>query len=278
MPGIQVLTDSACDLPDALIDQHGIDVVPLTIRFGDEEFVDRADLTPTQFWAKCASSPAHPETAAPSPGAFQERFLAASDAGREGVICINLSSSLSGTYQSACAAAAAVSDRIPVQVVDSRSITMGQGTLVLAAAKSAESGAALDQIVAAVEELVPRVHVFGALDSLEHIKKGGRIGGAQALVGSLLSIKPIIEIANGSVEAESKQRTRSRSLSYLIEAVRRYPAKHSLAVIHGDAPDIGEFLSMIRESFPDDEVIVSAMGAVIGTHAGPRTMGVSLIE
>lgn len=278
MPGIQVVTDSACDLPEALVQEHGITIVPLTIRFGEEEFVDRVDLTPTQFWAKCAASPAHPETAAPSPGAFGEVFAAAAEAGRDGVICINLSAGLSGTFGSASTAAATLSGRIPVKVIDSRSITMGQGMLVLAAARAAEAGAGLDSIEAEVDDLIPRVHTFGALDSLEHIKKGGRIGGAEAFVGSLLSIKPIIEIVAGTVEPESKQRTRSRSLAYLVDKLRQYPKLDQLAVSHGDAPDIGEFLSMVGAIYPIEDVIVSDIGAVIGTHAGPRTIGISFVE
>ena len=278
MPGIQVVTDSACDLPEELVEKHGITIVPLSIRFGEEEFVDRIDLTPTQFWAKCAASPAHPETAAPSPGAFVSVFEAAAEAGREGVICINLSSGLSGTFGSASTAAASVSGRIPVKVIDSKSITMGQGMLVLAAARAAEAGRGMDSIESETEDLIPRVHIYGALDSLEHIKKGGRIGGAQAFVGSLLSIKPIIEIVAGTVEPESKQRTRSKSLAYLIDKIRQFPKLDQLAVSHGDAADIGEFLSRLGEVYPIEDVIVSDIGAVIGTHAGPRTIGVCCLE
>ncbi|HEX3946808.1 MAG TPA: DegV family protein, partial [Acidimicrobiales bacterium] len=147
MPGIRVVTDSACDLAGPLAADHAITVVPLTIRFGDEELLDRRDLSPEEFWRRCKASASLPETAAPSPGAFGEAFRSAADEGASGVLCLTLSSGVSATYQSALAGAESVKGQIPVAVVDTRSLTMGQGLMCLAAAEAAADGATLEQLV-----------------------------------------------------------------------------------------------------------------------------------
>lgn len=273
MPGIRVVTDSACDLPPEAVKEHGIDVVPLSVRFGDEDVPD--DLSPAEFWAKCASTDVLPATAAPSPGAFQAAFERAAADGCDGAVCINLSSEVSATYQNALHGAAAVEGQLPVRVIDSRSLTIAQGLMCVSAARLSAQGKGLDQIAGAVRDLIPRTKIFGALDTLENLKKGGRIGSASALMGSLLSIKPIIEVADGKVEAESKQRTRSRSLRYLVDKVRSFAEIELLAVMHGQAPDLEEFLDMLGEVYPRDEILVGDVGAVIGTHAGPRVLGVA---
>ena len=151
MPGIRIVTDSACDLPPAVADEHNIEIVPLSIRFGETEYVDRRDLTPKEFWAKTAESKVLPETAAPSPGAFEEAFRNAATQGATGVVCVCLSSGLSATYQSAQLAAEAVKDTIPVRVIDSRSVTIAQGLLAIAGAEAAAAGKSLDEVTAVVE-------------------------------------------------------------------------------------------------------------------------------
>ncbi len=277
MARIRVVTDSACDLTADVIAGRDLTVVPLTIRFGDEEFVDGRDLTPTEFWDRCAKSSVLPETAAPAPGAFQEAFEAAAADGCDGVVCITLSAGVSATYQAARTAAEAIAGRIPVRVVDSRSLTVGLGLLVIEASDMAASGAGLDEIVARVEALIPHLIVLGAVDTLEHLEKGGRIGGARAMLGSLLSIKPVVAVVDGVVEEESKQRTRSRSLRYLADKVRSGPPIRRLAVANGAASDIGEFLGLldgVKSEFP---VVVTDLGPVVGTHAGPGTVGICLL-
>ena len=197
---VRIVTDSSSDLTDQEVQTHGIEVVPLSIRFGTEEFEDRTDLTVEAFYEKLAVSSALPETAAPAPGKFEAAFRRQQAAGADAVVCINLASDLSATMQSAQNAAKGTSSDIDVRVVDSHSITSGLGTQVLLAAKAAADGASADEIVALVESMATRTHVFGALDTLDNLKKGGRIGGAQALLGSLLSIKPIVDISSGKVE------------------------------------------------------------------------------
>ena len=277
MADVKVVTDSSCDLPASIADELGIEIVPLKIRFGDDEFVDRRDLSPKQFWARCATSPVLPETAAPSAGAFEEAFRAAKAAGAEGVVCINLSSKRSATYQAAQMAANALKDELPVRVIDSLSVTMGLGNITISAARLAAAGKSIDDVAGAAEDLVHRTRVLGTLDTLENLKKGGRIGGAKAMLGSMLSLKPVIWVNDGVVEEESKQRTRSRALRYLVDKVAEQATLgiEDLAVMHGDAPDLDEFLDLLDPLVGRDNIVIGDIGAVIGTHAGPRVIGVA---
>jgi DegV family protein with EDD domain len=275
MPGIRVVTDSSCDLPPALAEQHRIEIVPLTVRFGEEEFVDRRDLTPSQFWQRVAASPVLPETAAPAPGAFEEAYRKAADEGCDGIVAITLSGDLSATYQSAEVAAKALEGEVEIRVVDSRSLTLALGMMCVTAAQLAERGASLDEVATAVEDVKSRTRILAALDTLENLKKGGRIGGAQAMLGTMLSIKPVIQIVNGKVEQESKQRTRSKSIRYLAEKVAEAGPIEQLAVLHGDAPDLDDLLDLLAKSYDRDRIIVGDIGAVIGAHGGPRTIGVT---
>jgi DegV family protein with EDD domain len=274
---IRVLADSACDLPAEIVDEHRLTIVPLTIRFGTEELTE---VSPEEFWARCRRSPVLPETAAPSPGAFVAAFRRLAEEGADGVVCINLSSKLSATIQSAQAAAREVADVVPVRVVDSLNVSLGMGLQVIDAARLAEEGMALDEIGRTVEAGVPRVRVYATLDTLDNLKKGGRIGGAQAFLGSMLSVKPVIEVAEGEVEQESRPRTRSRALRYLAdkveEAAKAGPIDR-LVVMHGDASDIDTFVAMVTPLVPDGEVLVGRLGPVIGTHAGPGVIGVGWV-
>jgi len=277
MASIQVVTDSACDLSPTTTEEHNVRVVPLTIRFGSEELVDREELSGKEFWDRVITGPDMPATAAPSPGAFQQAFVEAHEAGSSGVVCVMLSSGLSATYQSACTAADAVADRIPVRVVDTLSVTMGQGLLVLAAQDMASKGAGLDDIEAALQDMKGRTHVYGVVDSLDYLRRGGRIGGAAQLVGSLLSIKPVIHVVDGVVEVESKQRTRSRALSYLAnKAVEAGPLER-LGATNGAAPDFDEVLDMLRKARSEHEIVTGGLGPVVGSHAGPGSVGVCFI-
>lgn len=276
MGSVHVVTDSACDLPPDSIAGKPITVVPLTIRFGADEYVDRKDLTPGEFWSKVKASPVLPETAAPPPGAFEQAYRDAIAAGAEGIVCITLSGDLSATYESAELAARNVTD-VPVRVVDSKSITMGVGFMVLAAAEAAEAGKGVDDVAGAAEDLIPRTFVYGCLDTLDNLKKGGRIGGAQAFLGSLLSIKPIINISTGVVEEEAKQRTRAKSLKYLADKVKAAGEVDKLAVMSGAAEDVGLLIDLLAADFPRDQIIVGEIGAVIGAHGGPGVVGISYV-
>ncbi|MGP0030616.1 MAG: DegV family protein [Acidimicrobiales bacterium] len=276
MPGVHIVTDSACDLTDDLVAKHHIGVVPLTIRFGDEELVDRRQLTPDEFWVRCQGKGALPETAAPSPGAFVAAYQQAADAGAEAVLCLTISGALSATYASATTAADTFG-AVPVRVLDTRSVTVGQGLLVIAAAEEAEAGAGLEQLEADTLSRAGRLHVYGVLGGLDFLQRGGRIGGAQALLGSLLSIKPVIQVKDGVVAEESKQRTRTRALAYMTDKVRADAPLERLAVADGACDDIKEVRAEMSEIPTVHPLLAVQLGPVVGSHAGPNTVGVSYI-
>lgn len=272
---IRIVTDSACDLPDSVATEHGIGIVPLSIRFGDKEFIDRVELSTAEFWARCAQQSTLPETAAPAPGQFEAMYRQMHSEGATGIVVVSLSGALSATYQSAELASRSVVEVIPVRVVDSRSVTLGIGSIALAASRLAAEGASLDEVEAFVVDRARRTKVFGALDTLDNLKKGGRIGNAKALLASALAIKPIIEVVDGAVEQGGKQRTRGKALKFLVEKVREYEGRISdLAVLHADCSDVDEFVEMLRP-FHSGEIVVGEIGPVIGTHAGRGTMGVA---
>ncbi|MGA1648611.1 MAG: DegV family protein, partial [Ilumatobacteraceae bacterium] len=248
-PGVRIITDSACDLPNDLVEQLGIRIVPLYIRFGDDELVDRDELSTSQFWARCATEEELPSTAAPAPGRFETTIRELAADGATGVVIIGLSGALSATLQSAELGAAAVGDLLPVRVVDSRTVSMGLGSIVVACARAAQDGASIDDVEALARDLVGRCQVWGALDTLENLKKGGRIGGAKAMLASVLSIKPIIEVRNGVVEEGGKQRTRSKAIAFLVDKVRQNvesPGISHLSVLHADCSDVDAFVDQLR--------------------------------
>jgi DegV family protein with EDD domain len=278
---IRIVTDSACDLPQHLIEQHKIVVVPLTIRFGETDYIDGEDFTPKEFWAKCTASPVLPETAAPSPGQFEAAYRRLQSEGATGVLVVSLSSAVSATMQSAEIAARLVGEDtanpISVQVVDSRSVSMGQGIIATSCATKAVQGASLSEVAELAKSLSHRVHVYGALDTLENLKKGGRISGVKGLLASALSIKPIIDVRGGKVEEGGRQRTRSKALAFLIEKVKEHGNISDLAVLQADCDDTDAFLSSLRQVY-SGSIEVGDIGAVIGTPAGRGTIGVAFFD
>lgn len=277
---VRIITDSACDLPESIVRELGIEVVPLFIRFGDDELIDREQLTTSQFWARCATEPDLPSTAAPPPGRFEQSIRSLATQGATGVVIINLSGDLSGTLLSAEMAADRLRGDISVRVVDSRSVSMGLGSVVVACARAARKGASLDEVEALARGLSGRCKVWGALDTLENLKKGGRIGGAKAMLASVLSIKPIIEVRDGVVQEGGKQRTRAKALTFVVDKVREAVAGRGisqLSVLHADCEDVDVFLAQLREVYPG-EILVGEIGAVVGAHAGRGTMGVAYFE
>jgi DegV family protein with EDD domain len=274
---VRIVSDSACDLPQDVCADLGIEIVPLTIRFGDREYVDREELSTAEFWRQLEASSVLPETAAPSVGAFEETFRRLGDEGADGVVCINLSGRLSATMQSAQVAAKALDGECPVEIIDSRSASMGIGNLALHAARRARDGAGLETIVREVEARRDRQHVLATLDTLEYLRKGGRIGGAQALLGSMLSIKPVITVLDGAVEQAGKVRTRSKALQFIVDRIP-HDKVEAISVLHANAPDVDEFLARLRPLVPDAEMVVGVIGPVVGVHTGPRVLGVAWIE
>ena len=271
---VRIVTDSACDLPQTLVDELGLRVVPLSIRFGDQEFIDRRDLTTAEFWRRSAASAVLPETAAPPPGLFEETYRWLIADGATGIVVISLSGGLSATLQSAELAARAVADEIAITVVDSQSCTLGLGTIVAASARAAQAGRSFDEIVALARDLSSRTEVWGALDTLDNLKKGGRIGGAKAMLASVLSIKPIVQVRNGKVEEGGKQRTRSKALAFLIEKLQSFGEVENLAILQADCSDVDHFVEMLRPHYAG-EILIGDIGPVIGSHTGRGTIGLA---
>ena len=277
---VRIITDSACDLPDSVVQSLGIEVVPLFIRFGDDELVDREQLTTTQFWERCSVESDLPSTAAPSPGRFEDTVRKLQGQGATGVVIINLSGELSGTIAAARLAAETMKTSLDVRVVDSRTVTMGLGAIVVACARAAQAGGTIDDIEALAKDLSARCKVWGALDTLENLKKGGRIGGAKAMLASVLSIKPIIEVRDGVVQEGGKQRTRSKALTFLVDKVREasaHPGISQLCVLHADCSDVDAFVDQLKAVY-SGEILVGEIGAVVGAHAGRGTIGVAFFE
>lgn len=273
---VRIVTDSACDLTIDETEDLQVGVVPLTIRIDGTEYVDRTELSVDDFYAKMASASGLPETAAPSPGAFEEAFRAAQSEGADAVVCINLSSELSATMASAQNAARAL-DGLDVRVFDSLSLSGGLGTMVTLAARAARDGAGADEIVTELEQLRARTRVYASLDTLDNLKKGGRIGGAQAFIGGMLQIKPVINVSAGHVEEAGKARTRKKSMLWLRDQLAKEGEVTELRVMHGNAPDADEFLEVITEVVPRERIQLGKIGPVIGTHGGPRVIGVTYL-
>jgi DegV family protein with EDD domain len=266
---IGVVTDSASDLPPELAAELGIKIVPLEVRMGDISPAELSRASAAEFWAREQTATDLAETAAPSPGDFLAAYSELAAAGCTGVICVTLSSRLSATHQ---AALAAVGDAGPeVVVLDSCTATMGEGIVAIAAAEAARRDEQLPAVVAATQRAIADVSVYGTLDTLDNLRRGGRIGGAQAFIGSLLSIKPVIEVRDGVVEGESKQRTRARSLRYLADKVAAAGPLDRLAVVHAAATDVQVFVDLLRAAGVSTEPIVTLMGPVIGAHTGSGT-------
>ena len=278
MTKIRVMCDSASDLPQSELDRLGITMVSLSIRFGDEEFVDRVTLSIDEFWRRCAQSRTLPETAAPSPGSFQSAFEAAAADGYDGVIVLTLSAGLSGTYQSAVVARDAVAGRIDVRVVDSQAVSMAQGLLAIDVAEMALEGASLDALEAHALEIRSRVGVIGMLNTLDHLIKGGRVGGARALIGQVLSIKPLLELRDGIVAEAGRQRTAARGLAMLATTTKAHAPLRRLAIIQAQSNQVDNLRALIADLDSEFPLVVADMGPTVGTHGGPGLIGLTWLE
>jgi DegV family protein with EDD domain len=268
----RVVTDSTSDVPLEWCQRFGIEVVPLRVLFGNESFRDRIDLSVAEFFERLKRADRLPTTSAPSPGDFAEVYeRLRGDC--EGVVSIHISGELSGTVEAARVGAQAV-EGFPVHVVDSRCLTFCVAHLCRIAA---EAGT-LAEAVRAVEERVPRQRILALLDSLRYLEMGGRIGRAQALLGTVLDVKPILGLAEGRVVPLDRVRTRTKALRRLIERMRQDLPVERLAVMHAEAPDDADRVrSLLATELPDVDVEVAEIGAVLGTHTGPGAVGLAYI-
>lgn len=278
MARVRVITDSACDLPEEIARRLEIDIVSLNIRFGDQEFTDRVDLSPAEFWAKCKASKTLPATSAPSPGAFQAAYQRALTDGCDGVIVLTLSALLSATNQSATVAAEAIAGQIEVRVIDTKAVSMAQGLLVMDVAEAALAGDDLQQLVTHAEQLLSKIGVVAMLDTLEHLIKGGRVGGAKALLGQVLAIKPLLELKDGLVAEAGRQRTKAKALTAIAEVAKSHAPLRRLALIHGASSEVSVLEALVAGIQVDFPLVIADMGPTVGTHGGPGIIGLCWIE
>jgi DegV family protein with EDD domain len=278
---IKIVTDSSAHLPLEQRQKHDITVVPLKAIFGNRVYRDEIDLSNEQFYEMLPRAKDHPTTSQPSAGEFIEVYRPLLDAGRE-IVSIHLPSKLSGTYASACAAKteleAQLKRAVPLTIVDTPWLSMALGMLCIAAAQAAEAGKSRDEVVAIVNALIPRLNLIFVLDTLEYLRRGGRIGGARAMLGSMLNVKPLLQIENGLVEPLEQPRSRSKALRRLLqimeERVDRQPVH--VAVLHALSPDDAAMLEKeIRSRFECKEFYVTEIGSVIGVHSGPNAVGLA---
>ena len=270
---IRIVTDSSCDLPDEILQRHRITVVPLTIRFGEEGFIDREELSIDDFWVRLSAAKDLPETAAPSVARFQDVYRELSYAGADGIVVVTISAGISATHQSATLAADQLRSGIPVRVIDSRLVSAALGLGVLAAARAAEAGGTIDVVEATAREAAASSNLFAALDTLEYLKRGGRIGSTAAFFGNLLDVKPLITFAEGVVSAGGRVRTRRKAIKAVLDHLESLESVAEVGVVHSNPPDLDEFLGALRERGHDDP-LVARLGPVVGAHAGPRVIGI----
>jgi len=271
---IRIVTDSSCDLPEEILARHRVTVVPLTIRFGDEEFIDREELSVDAFWDRLTSGDSLPETAAPSVGRFQDAFKRLSSEGADGIVVICLSSEVSATHQSAVLAVDGYGGGIPIRVVDSHLVSAALGLVVIDAAESAAAGGSIDEVEAVARAASADSNLLATLDTLEYLKRGGRIGTAAAFFGNLLDVKPLISFVDGAVSPAGRVRTRKKAVAAILERVRGLSDRiATLGVIHSDPDDLADFREALGE-IHEGPTMVARLGPVVGTHAGPGVIGV----
>jgi DegV family protein with EDD domain len=275
MKKIAVMTDSTCDIPAELIEKYRIIVVPLYVVWGDEELLDGQEIDNETFYARLPEDPIHPKTSQPTPADFV-RAIEQTEA--EEVVIITLTSALSGTHDSALQAREMVN--VPVHIFDSRSLSMGLGWQVLAAARQREEGADAEAMIAAAKEVRERLSLLLTVDTLEYLHRGGRIGSAAKLLGSMVQLKPVLEVdhATGVLEVVSKIRTRKRAINEIVaETFRRLDETKPMrvAVLHAAAPEEAQALvEAIRERIEPLELVVNQITPVLGVHGGPGVVGV----
>lgn len=276
MAKIGIITDSTCDIPETLLELFGIIVVPQVVIWGEEQYRDRIDLQPTEFYRRLVVDPVRPHSSLPTLIDFQEAFERAISRGADQLVVLTVSSAMSGTYE--MARTAAQSCKIPVAVVDSKGPTMTLGWQVLAAARACESGADLDGILKRVEQVRSKLAQFVAMDSLEYLQTGGRIGGAARWAGTLLRVKPLVSINHrtGLVQPEGLVRTHSALVELLyrkfFEALKG-GKNLRIAVLHGNVPAKAEALAeRIQAEYAPQELLINMTGPVLGINTGPGAL------
>ena len=275
---VKVVTDSLSDITSDIAGELGISVVPVYVRFGKEVYRDRVEMTTEEFYHRLVHDANFPTTTQPTPKDFIDVYTKLAEEADE-ILVVTLSSKLSGTYQSALQAKNMFEGKCRIEVIDSQLVVMGLGLVVIAVAKAVRAGANLAEAAALVRRAIPRSHAIMLLDTLKYLAKGGRIGKAQGLLGSLLSVKPILTIRNGEVSPQTRVRSRAAGTDYLCSVVAGFPHLEELAVEHATTPDeADELVERLGSLFPKERIYKSTVSPVIGTYVGPQVLSVSVLE
>jgi DegV family protein with EDD domain len=274
---VKIITDSMADLPKELMKKLNITVIPVNVLFGTESFRDGVDMTTEQFYAKLVSSKTLPTTAVPALGVFMEIYEKAAKEADE-ILVLTISHKLSGTFETACRAAEMVEARCRIKVIDTMHVIMGEGLIAVQAGKAAQAGAKLDEIVKQAQNNIRRIEERMAFDTLEYLKRGGRIGSAQAFLGSILKLNPVLRLKDGEVYPICRERSRAKAIETLYNSVLDYTNIEAIAVEDATTPDEADKLAQrIKLKFPDAPLYRSKVGAVMGAHVGPSIIAVSVL-
>ena len=272
---VKVITDSTADLPPALAEDLGITVVPLNVHFGTEVYRDGVEITADEFYRRLVTASRLPTTSQPTPGDFLSAYDEMGQTTDE-ILSVHVSAKLSGTMNSATQAREEYGGACRIEIIDSLQGSMGLGMLAIAAAEAARRGDSLDDVVTETRAAIPKVGFIGLLDTLEYLEKGGRIGKAQAFMGSLLRIKPLLTIRDGEAHPLERARTRAKGVDRMCELVQAEMPLKDLAVVYTTTPDEARALAQrLQSHLPQGEVILSQVGPVVGTYLGPGVLGVA---
>jgi DegV family protein with EDD domain len=273
---VKIVTDSTADLPASVIEELGISVVPLYVRFGEQVYRDQVDINHDEFYQRLQHGPVHPNTTQPTPQDFTDMYQRLAGEA-DGIVSIHISSKLSGTVNSAIQGKASVEAKCPIEVVDSQATTMGLGMLVVMAAEAARDGKSLTEIVELVKSTIPHIHILFFVDTLKYLELGGRIGKAKALAGSILNVTPMLALKDGDLKPVGYIRTRSKGVRRLVEFASSATDIEELAVIYSTTPDEAQALvESLDPVFSKEKITVARLGPVVGVHAGPGTLAVIL--
>ena len=275
---VKIVTDSLSDITGNLAEELGLSTVPLYVRFGEEVYRDRVEITTDEFYHRLVHDATFPTTTQPPPGDFLEVYKKLAKETDE-ILVIVVSSKLSGTYQSALQAKNMMEGKCRIEVIDSLAVAMGLGLIVIAAANAVKAGANLDEVTDLVHQNIPRSHLIAYFDTLKYLAKGGRIGKAQGLLGAMLSIKPILAVKDGEMSPLTRVRSKTAGMDYVCNFVAGFPKIAGLAVEHATTPDDAEQLAeRLSSFFPKEQIYRSTISPVVGTHAGPNALAVTVLE
>lgn len=275
---VRIVTDSLADITSDIAQDLGITVVPVYVRFGEEVYRDRIEMTTEEFYRRLVHEDVFPATTQPTPKDFVDVYDKLAEEADE-ILVVTLSRKLSGTHESAVQAKNMFTGKCRIEVIDSQTVVMGLGVIVIAAAKAIQAGANLDEAADFVRRAMTRSRAVMLLDTLKYLAKGGRIGKAQGLLGSLLSVKPILTVRDGEVAPMTRVRSRAAGIDYLCNFVAGATGIDELAVEHATTPDEAEKLvERLSTFFPKERIYVSTVSPVIGTYVGPQVLSVSVLE